>query len=120
MSTFYKIFRTLLHILCGSALGYCLTSLTDFDTYPAGQQAVGVFCMCIIGCVVAFFWEFLQGVWFKAKLSAADIWVTTAFTCVGAIVALVFPNDVLFWVLLGASGSFIVYELITYYKKLHL
>ena len=119
MSQFYQIFRTLLHMLCGITIGYCLTSLTDFNTYPIDQQCVGVFAMCIIGIAVAFFWEWVQGVLFKAKLSWADLFVTTVSAGVGSVLSLAFQNNIVFWVLLLSSSAFVVYELVTYYKKLH-
>lgn len=118
MTKFYEIFRTALHVLVGLTIGYDITSLTDFYTYSGFDQAVGLLCIGIVVIVVAGFWEWIQGVLFKANFDRVDILVTGIAGVSGAAIALSWQSDWMFWGLLVASTLFIARELIHYYKLL--
>lgn len=83
-----KTFRNALHIVIGFAIGYNLTSITDFNTYPITDKIVGVVAITFIGFWIGYFWEWLQLSFLDIIPDFKDCARTALGTWIGSVLVL--------------------------------
>ena len=110
--------RYYLHLLVGYAIGYNLTSLTDFNKYSIINKVVGVYAVTFICFCIGFFWEWVQSKFFEGKTDWNDIRWSGVGGFVGAVICLMFwNNNYVFYTNIGLIVFFIGKEIYTQLKK---
>ena len=81
--------RYYLHLIVGLAIGYNLTSLTDFHNYPIGGKIAGIASITFIAFWVGFFWERIISQFFGVRLDWNDIRWSTYGGLIGSILCFI-------------------------------
>jgi hypothetical protein len=85
--------RYYLHLIIGLAIGYNLTSLTDFNKYSIINKVVGVSAITFIAFCFGFFWEWLQSKFFEGKTDWDDIKWSAIGGFIGSLLCFIFWNN---------------------------
>lgn len=85
--------RYYLHLIIGLAIGYNLTSLTDFNKYSIINKVVGVYAITFICFWFGFFWEWLQSKFFEGKTDCDDIKWSAIGGFIGSLLCFIFWNN---------------------------
>lgn len=90
--------RYYLHLIVGLAIGYNLTSLSDFNEYAWYNEIVGVVAITFIAFWYGFFWERLRSQLFGIKLDWNDVSWSAFGGLIGSILCFIFwSNDYIFY-----------------------
>ena len=110
--------RYYLHLLVGYAIGYNLTSLTDFYKYSTINKIIGVYAVTLICFCIGFFWEWVQSKFFEGKTDWNDIRWSAIGGFIGSVVCFIFwNNNYIFYTNIGLILFFIGKEFYTQLKK---
>ena len=110
--------RYYLHLLVGYAIGYNLTSLTDFNKYVWYKQIAGVVAITFICFWSGFFWECVQSKFFEGKTDWNDIRWSAVGGFVGSVLCFLFWNNhYVFYINIALILFFIGKEVYTQLKK---
>lgn len=85
--------RYYLHLFVGYAIGYNLTSLTDFNNYSLFNKIAGVYAVTFICFCIGFFWEWVQSKFFEGKTDWDDIRWSAIGGFIGSLLCLLFWNN---------------------------
>jgi hypothetical protein len=117
MSKFIKS-RYWLHFIIGLAIGYNLTSITDFYKYSTINKVVGVYAVTLICFCIGFFWEWIQSKFFEGKTDWNDIRWSAVGGFVGSVLCFMFwNNNYVFYTNIALILFFICKEIYTQLKK---
>lgn len=110
--------RYYLHLIIGLAIGYNLTSITNFNLYPTIDKIVGVSAITFIAFCFGFFGEWVQSKFFEGKTDWDDIKWSAIGGLLGSLLCFIFwNNNYIFYSNICLIIIFVGKDIITHLKK---